>query len=75
MIDILVDAGADIQAASEIDGDTPLHRCVKYGHLHAARHLLLKVKEKEKREQLNLLINFVSHCSPFSYSCADSMFD
>jgi ankyrin repeat protein len=61
MIDILVDAGADIQAMSEIDGDTPLHRAVKYGHFHAARHLLLKVKEKEHREHLNLLLNFVSN--------------
>lgn len=60
MIDILVDAGADIQAVSQIDGDTPLHRAVKYGHLHAARHLLKKVKEKEERAHLNSLVNFVS---------------
>jgi len=55
MIDILLGAGANIQAPST-DGDTPLHRAVKCGHLHSARHILLKVKPKD-RPTLNQMLN------------------
>jgi ankyrin repeat protein len=56
MIDILLGAGANIQAPSTTNGDTPLHRAVKCGHLHTSRHLLLKVKAKN-RPTLNLNVN------------------
>ena len=50
LLDMLVEAGADVNLVAKHNGDTPLHAAVRRGHLDFVK-ALLKVLDARERER------------------------
>jgi len=56
MCSLLVDAGASVFQPCDSDGDTPIHRAVKFHHYHMVEFFMQRLRPKE-RQALNQLRN------------------
>jgi ankyrin repeat protein len=60
MCGLLLGAGASMLQGAKTDGDTPLHRAVKFHHHHMVKFFMQRSSPAERRE-LNQLKNMVRH--------------
>ena len=54
MLQILMDAGANLRVGTLSDGDTPLHRAVKFHQLPLVNQIIEHTTPKEREEVVNL---------------------